>query len=271
VSSVQSDKKSPRRLIIIILSVTLAISAGVMVVQRIQGKIGHKTYDEALEIATQAEPSPKVKLDSKNINYGSKDVPNVSDPRVFYTLSEINLPALQNVNADVLGWLYIPNASISYPFMRSEDNEFYLDHDWQGEKYIDGAIYVDYRNSMDGMDFNTIIYGHNKEDGFMFSNLVNYKKQDFYAANPYIYLHTPGGIFRYRVFSAHELEANGYAYQLRTVSAETFIAESMKRSIIQTDVEVTPADRVITLSTCNGYLSNTRFVVQAVLDAMITE
>lgn len=264
----RSDKKSPRRLIICILLVTLAICAGVMIVQRIQAKIGHKTYDEALKIATQAPPSSQPKS-NVSARQELKDIPSVHDPYVSATLNEIYLSSLQNVNPDVLGWLYIPGTGISYPFMKTDDNEFYLTHDWKGQKYIDGAIFVDCRNSIDGTDFNTIIYGHNKEDGYMFSDLMEYKKQDYYTHHPYIYLLTPGGIFRYRIFSAHELEADGYAYQLKNMSAQDFLKESKERSVIKTNTDVDPNDKIITLSTCNGYLTDTRFVVQAVMDGIL--
>ena len=80
---------------------------------------------------------------------------------------------------DVKGYIEIKGTNINYPIVQSTDNDYYLNHLPNGEKNKMGSIYLDYRNN-DFEDENTIIYGHNMNDGTMFSELENYKKQDYY-------------------------------------------------------------------------------------------
>ena len=40
----------------------------------------------------------------------------------------MDLPALQQVNSDVIGWIAIPGTGISYPLGQGPDNDYYLTH-----------------------------------------------------------------------------------------------------------------------------------------------
>ncbi|MFR0925048.1 MAG: hypothetical protein ACLSGI_10835 [Butyricicoccaceae bacterium] len=40
----------------------------------------------------------------------------------------MDLPALQQVNSDVIGWIAIPGTEISYPLVQGADNDYYLTH-----------------------------------------------------------------------------------------------------------------------------------------------
>ena len=42
----------------------------------------------------------------------------------------MDLPALQQVNSDVIGWIAIPGTEISYPLVQGTDNDYYLTHTW---------------------------------------------------------------------------------------------------------------------------------------------
>lgn len=43
-------------------------------------------------------------------------------------LEQMDLPALQQVNSDVIGWIAIPGTEISYPLVQGTDNDYYLTH-----------------------------------------------------------------------------------------------------------------------------------------------
>lgn len=92
-------------------------------------------------------------------------------------LEQMDLPALQQVNSDVIGWIAIPGTEISYPLVQDTDNDYYLTHTWNQNSSAVGAIFMDCRCSADFSGFNTIVYGHRMNNGSMFAALKHYKSR----------------------------------------------------------------------------------------------
>lgn len=183
-------------------------------------------------------------------------------------LQQVDMDGLRQINPEVLGWIYIPDTAISYPLMQTDDQNKYLNHAWDGTPNGSGSIFLEKRNARDMTDFNTIIYGHHMANGTMFQPLVDYRNADFLASHPYVYVLAGNKIFRYRIFSAYEAPITSHTYRL------VFRDDAEKLAAIEhylqgrTDVELTPQDHILTLSTCTGLGDySVRWVVQGVLDA----
>ena len=82
----------------------------------------------------------------------------------------IDIDKLKNEYDEAIGYIEIPNTNISYPIMQGEDNNYYLKHLPNGDSNKIGSIFIDYRNN-EFNDQNTIIYGHNFNNGTMFIKL----------------------------------------------------------------------------------------------------
>jgi sortase B len=180
--------------------------------------------------------------------------------------SGMDLSPLQEVNADVVGWIAIPGV-LSYPLLQGGDNARYLTHAWNGEENAAGAVFLDYQADACLGDFNTLIYGHRMRNGTMFGSLKHYKDADFWRENPSVYLANGDGTWRYDIYAAYETGLTAATYQREFSGPEEkqdFIRYGLERSVIDTGVTPTPEDTVITLSTCSGGDRNTRWVVQAV-------
>lgn len=88
---------------------------------------------------------------------------------------------LQNeVNGDIVGWISIPDTNIDYPFVISDNNNYYLRRDVFGNYALAGTIFMDCRCSKDFTGFNTIIYGHNMNNSSMFGDLVLFDDEGFF-------------------------------------------------------------------------------------------
>ena len=84
----------------------------------------------------------------------------------------VDFDTLKSVNPDVVGWIYIEALdNINYPVVQGDDNETYLHTTYENNYNFAGTIFVDYENSSDFSDCNTLIYGHNMKNGSMFGNL----------------------------------------------------------------------------------------------------
>ena len=189
-------------------------------------------------------------------------------------MEQISLEELRKINQEVIGWIRIPDTEIDYPVMQGTDNDFYLEHAWDGTENSVGSIFMEYSNHSGLTDYNTLIYGHNMQNGSMFAALRRYYDQEFYEAHPYVYLKTDQGVFRYEIFSAYPAEVDSSVYRLnfgRLSEREAFLEETLDHSGIQTGVKPGVRDRVLTLSTCTSSGYSKRWVVLARLKMIQTE
>lgn len=258
--------------LIVIFGAVFLVSGSMLVYRLIQYRQGDDTYREAGEIAaTPASESASSLSSSSSAVSEAASAPGgtVSEAETEPTApTEINLPAVQAYNGDVVGWIEVPGTVVFYPLMQSTDNEFYLTHTWKKAQLSVGSIFLDCANSSDLSDFNSIIYGHNMYNGSMFATIYNYRNQSYWEAHPDIYITTASGLHRYAVYAAFQVSTDALVYQrsfLDDASKANFLDFSLRRRFYNTGETPSVSDRVITLSTCIGSDNSVRFVVQAVL------
>lgn len=190
------------------------------------------------------------------------------------------------INSDTQGWLYVPGTNVSYPLLQNKgvcsthgvsDNCYYLSRNIYG-RYAgafdnSAAIFMDYRNSgLHSLDRNTIVYGHNWtniETGplrvadnsidFMFAQLPSFADRDFASRTPYFLVETGDAQLIFVVFAAgyvncySESRNTGFYYLDTNPSDARFmelVLQMRAYSVFDYDVEVTPDDKIMTLSTC---------------------
>ena len=180
-------------------------------------------------------------------------------------ISEKFAPLLE-INPEVVGWITIPGTVIDYPVVQTDNNEYYLSHDINGNKSKRGAIFMDYRNTPNGDDKNTILYGHHMRDGSMFKDITKYKDKDFFDQNTTIWFYTLSELTQWEVFSAYVTDTE-FNYLRKDFESEedylNFINTLKNKSMHNSEVELSKDDKIITLSTCSYEFDDARFVVHA--------
>lgn len=167
--------------------------------------------------------------------------------------------------SDAAIWLQIPDTPLDYPVMLGADNQFYLNHLPNGNKNALGSLFLDYRTNEDSVHL--IVYGHNGSGGKMFGLLKQYESQDYFLEHKTLTVATSDAVYVCPIFSVRRVEAGGNAYRLEfedNNSLTDYINQAAAESLYQIDVELEDVTRVLTLSTCTGWL-NQRFIVQAVM------
>lgn len=184
---------------------------------------------------------------------------------------ENSLSKLKKINNETIGYLTIPNTEISYPVVQHSDNGYYLIRDFYKNKSSMGWIYLDYRNNVNNLNDNTIIYGHNMINDTMFGSLdkvldSSWRKKE---ENMIVTLDTEVKQYKFKIFSAYKVDyttdylVNDFD---NNKEKEEFINLITKRSLIKTQTKIDINDKILTLSTCSGSSSNNRrLVVHAVL------
>lgn len=179
-----------------------------------------------------------------------------------------NFHPLLKENDDTVGWLRISNTVIDYPILQGNDNQFYLNYTFRKEKNKSGALFMDFRNSVDTLDQNTIIYGHNMKDGSMFGELRKYRNETFFQENDVIVFNALYEEMEWKIFSVF-LSDTTFNYIKPEFhdgeSFEKFIQRVKEVSMYATEMEITENDHILTLSTCASDFDDARLVVMAKL------
>ena len=198
---------------------------------------------------------------------------------------------------DIVAWLDIPALAIAYPVVQGDDNEFYLHHLPNGEYKNAGSLFMEAANSRNLTDINTVIYGHNMDNGSMFGKFRNMTEED-YKTQPYLWLCTTEKAYLYAMISLHISRVDDESYTLfemeeaavdlmpdrtekksleltgepESVSLQNlaesnvtgWIRNENLRSYINMSIPKAAFGRVVTLSTCSSH-SDERRVLQAIL------
>ena len=209
---------------------------------------------------------------------GSKEYDEIRDLAVTMDADgegfSVDFDVLMQENPDTIGWIRFDEpAVINYPVVKSADNEDYLTKTFTENDNKLGAIFVDYRNSSDFSDRNTFIYGHNMRVGEqMFSQLKNYRDEEYGKKYPYFYIYTPSGEVRtYTIFSAGVVDARSDNYKIEYASDEEFqeyLDLCLESSLYDFGVEVNTDSQIVSLSTCTSVTENERFLVHGVLTSV---
>ena len=265
-------KRSIRILLTALLLLVFLFSTARFWEQQQEKAAGRSIYTDALALASSEKPpqtretsAPTAPAAVPPEPQWAVAAPEGEDPHI-QALEDMNLDALREVNPDVVGWILIPDTAVNYPLMQGTDNDYYLKNTWDGKRYAVGSIFLEHLNSPDLTDFNTIIYGHNMNNGSMFAGLREYRHQDYWEAHPYVYIRSDQGVYRYEIFSSYLARVDGSAYGIRFSGEEEktrFLDQIRGDSAIETGVDPDTTDRILTLSTCSGRGYTTRWVVHA--------
>ena len=177
--------------------------------------------------------------------------------------------SLLEINKDTTGWITVNNTKIDYPVVQAKDNDYYLKRDYNGVKNRHGWIFMDYRNNIDELDENTIIYGHNLANQTMFGTLRYALNHGWYtkSKNQVITFNTLKSNMKWQIFSVYTIPVTNDYLDVTFATTEqyqNFIDMITARSIYDFQQTVTTNDKILTLSTCaNGH--DNRLVVHAKL------
>ena len=180
-----------------------------------------------------------------------------------------NYDKLLEINSDMVGWLKVNNTKIDYPIVKGSNNSYYLNHNFYKNYEYNGWVFMDYRNNIEDMDTNTILFAHNRYySGVMFGTLNNVTKESWYTneSNLYITFNTLYKKMKWKIFSIYGIDVtNDYLYtNFKTdKDFELYLDMVRGRSMVDFDTEVTVNDKILTLSTCLD--GNRRLVVHAVM------
>ena len=167
---------------------------------------------------------------------------------------------LIRINPDVYGWITLYGTEIDYPLVQGEDNDKYVNTDYEGNFSLSGALFLDCNNSRDMRDTVNIIYGHHMEKDKMFGGLDHYEKQDYFKEHQYGNLYVDGTNYGLEFFMLIKADAyDSKVYNTNERDINQYIEYISSYSLQKLDIP--ECERLICLSTCSSDSTNGRVIL----------
>lgn len=185
-----------------------------------------------------------------------------------YKFLNADFKSLLEINKEIVGWIAIPGTKIDYPFVQHSDNSYYLKHSIDHSYNNAGWVFLDYRNQINNLDNNTIIYAHGRVDGTMFGSLKNILEDKWLSnkENFVLRISTLEYNYLFEIFSVYHLKTTSdylYTNYDDKDAYEEFLRMITERSMHNFATSISSDDKIVTLSTC--YNSSEKLVVHAKL------
>ena len=212
----------------------------------------------------------KYELDEYIINADTTEIIEKIEKETEKIVINDYIASLQTINKDVIGWIKVPGTTVDYPILHGKDNDYYLKHTIKNEYSLNGSIFMNYANTGDFKDDNSIIFGHNMlGPKIMFTDLLNISNKKWLEnkENHIVKIETLYETLEYEIFSFYTINVTTDYMQTNyndPLERYGFYNLLISRSEYDFGINLDMNSKIITLSTCNTG-GTQRFVVHAVL------
>ena len=235
------------------------------------GEDGSEEPDAAPELTPTPSPTPAPTPTINRLErtgaepYPEKEKVELDVDRILPEYKEI-----YEMNPDFIGWIAIPGMNVDYPVVQTDDSEYYLKHDFFGDKNANGQIILDTMCDPYTPSYNLVISGHNMRSGKMFGNLVNYMYKSFWEKHKIVEFDTLMERKEYVVLAAffsadYDVDEAGFRYNADiqySIDLKTWMRDIKENQVYDTGIDTEFGDEFLTLTTCNKSRRNDgRFVV----------
>lgn len=241
-------------IIILVCIITLFISTKDI----IKWMIDSNKTEEQIEKITEMVEIEEVEESENTEIIEQKEEPPKENPYWDYikmNMINVNFNDLKQKNPDTKGWIQVNGTNINYPFIQTNNNEFYLNHTFNKTYNSAGWVFLDYRNNINELSRNTIIYAHGRLDTTMFGSLKNILSNGWLnnTTNYVVKLSTETENTLWQVFSVYHIPTTNDYIKVNFSSTNEFNKWSkmiLKRSAHNFNTTINENDKVLTLSTC---------------------
>ena len=261
---IELRKQEKRRKLIVVLSSLVAVLCfGYFGVYYFFAARTSMDYEQLSDLKGSDALSETQEKNDFSLHKSSVKLPDILD----------EYKTLYSKNKRLIGWLKIDDTNIDYPVMQTENNEYYLDHNFNQEYDKNGSLFLDCDCNVYPRSTNMIIYGHHMKSGSMFGNLQQYAKESYGKKHSVIEFDTIYEkatyqvmyVFRSQVYNEDDVVFKYYQF-IEANSEEEFnfyMKEMASMSLYDTGVTANFGDSLLTLSTCDSSQTDGRFVVVA--------
>ena len=260
-----------KNIIILIIILVCIITLFISTKDIIKWMIDSNKTEEQIEKITEMVEIEEVEESENTEIIEQKEEPPKENPYWDYikmNMINVNFNDLKQKNPDTKGWIQVNGTNINYPFVQTNNNEFYLNHTFNKTYNSAGWVFLDYRNNINELSRNTIIYAHGRLDTTMFGSLKNILSNGWLnnTNNYVVKLSTETENTLWQVFSIYHIKTTSDYLKVNFDSDEDFLEFSdmlIERSLYNFNTKLTKDSKILTLSTC--YNDEERMAIHAKL------
>lgn len=230
------------------------------------------TWTEIAETATGNEAALAPEFITENYEAGESAGEPVTVQSEFVKAEDmlykaIDLEALQEINPDVSGYIYVPGTRINYPILKESEPEkyFYINHDIYKSYDAYGSIFElcdEERGEDSGIDW---MFGHHMSSGAMFTGLYEFESPENYDMPIYVYREGYRSEYRAIGFCYVDKNDSAYAFGAYPLGSENY-AELLSRLKSENSMKAdrrwpNENGRLLVLSTCYGQTGTSRRMI----------
>ncbi len=228
----------------------------------------NKKTNDILDTIQQASEYKEVKTTSNKSTTSSNKESDLYKKYGAMSIIDVNFDNLKEINKDTVGWIKVNGTKINYPFVKTDNNEYYLKHSFDKTSNKKGWVFLDFRNDIDNLSNNNILYAHGLVNNEMFGSMRNVIKKSWYEdkKNHIIQMSTLTSNLTWLVFSSYTTLPESYYITTYFQTDDEYVKflETIKsRSVYDYGVSLTSNDKILTLSSC--YDNKKRMVLHAKL------
>ena len=152
----------------------------------------------------------------------------------------------------------------SYPITQGSDNMKYVSTNAEGRYSLSGSVFLDYRNSSDFSDFNSIIYGHNMDKKTMFGEIGFFEEEKYFDSHEYGNLYFDGadhGVEFFAFIHTDAYNSNIFWPNVPEDIRQEYLNWLLEEALHFRDIGVSTQDRLVLLATCSPSTTNGRDIL----------
>lgn len=267
---IKKRKLKWKNIILLLIILTSFILLVISFIDIIKWKLDSKKIDEQTNEVMDIVDIEEI---SDNENTEIIEQENIPESNPYWDYIKMNLinvdfTELKEINSSTKGWIQVNGTNINYPFVQASDNKYYLTHSFNKSYNSAGWVFLDYRNDINNINKNTIIYAHGRLDTTMFGSLKNILKSGWLnnTSNYVIKLSTETENTLWQVFSVYHIPTTNDYIKTDFNNDDDFVlwaSNLINRSAYNFNTSVNKTDNVLTLSTC--YNDSEKVVLHAKL------
>lgn len=239
----------------IIINICIVLFLGVIIFSGYKIFKITEAYREEEKVHSAVKKYKPTAVTNSETNDETGDMPNNDEPDNTWSLTE------KYPNA--VAWITVPATKVDYPVMKCDNNDYYLNHDVDGNYAAAGSIFMDYRCESDFSSQNTIIYGHHMLNESVFGTIEYFKDKSFFNENDKAYIYLPNGTLELEIFAYMILDP-ATEKEIYNVNLSKYYFDYVKNNARNyRDVGASSEDRIVTLATCAYEFENARMVLLA--------
>ena len=136
-------RNNVRRILMILLACTFLICAGVVFSVKRKYIVNNRLNHYAATTYTErSEQEQTIEDDDKTA--GNESVKR----EVVRAPIKVDFKALKELNPEIIGWIYCEDTVIDFPITQASDNDYYIDHGFDGKPNPCGSAFADALNRL---------------------------------------------------------------------------------------------------------------------------